>query len=155
MRSIDLTVAELEYAYRAERDPDVKERVFLVLRLREGASGYSVAKAIHRSEGWVAKWRRRYREKGLKGLRDLPRSGRRKALPDKVEAKIRRLIESRPEGWRASEIQELIYQHGHIRYHAKYLYRLMHRWGLELQTPRRGFVETASPAEKRAFKKGR
>lgn len=148
-------LAELEEAYRAERDPDVRERVLLVLRLEEGASGYALARFLHRSDGWVSKWRRRYREGGLEGLRNLPRSGRRRALPDRVEAKIRRTLESKPEGWKVNEIHELIFRQGHVRYHAKYLYRLMHRWGLELQAPRRGFVKAASPEERRAFKKGR
>lgn len=145
----------MEEAYKAEDDSDVKERILLILQIQDGASGYSVARALHRSDGWVSKWRHRYREMDLEGMRDLPRSGRRRALPDKIETKIRRLIESRPEGWRVSEIHELIYRHGHIRYHAKYLYRLMHRWGLELQSPRKSFVTAASPEEKLAFKKGR
>ena len=77
--------------YREEEGPDVKERLLLVLRVEgDGMVPARVAKELHRSRPWTSFWLERYREEGVDGLKDKPRSGRPPKLSEEVQMEIRR-----------------------------------------------------------------
>ena len=59
------------------KHPKVKERLLLVIRVREdGQVPFRVVKEMHRSNPWASDWLKRYDEEGTVGLKDRDRSGR-------------------------------------------------------------------------------
>src|ERR1022692_1429313 len=90
---------ELEVLYREEEHPDVKERLLLILRVEgDGMVPARVAKELHRSRPWTSLWLARYREEGVDGLKDKPRSGRPPKLTEEGQMEIRREVSSREQG---------------------------------------------------------
>ncbi|MBX3484245.1 IS630 family transposase [Phenylobacterium sp.] len=72
-------------------------RARIVLGCAEGAQNKDVAARLGVSENTVGKWRRRFAEHRLEGLRDEPRSGTPRTLEDaQIEAVIVRTLESLP-----------------------------------------------------------
>lgn len=72
-------------------------RARIVLGCAEGAQNKDVAARLGISENTVGKWRRRFAEHRLEGLRDEPRSGTPRTLDDaRIEAVIVRTLESLP-----------------------------------------------------------
>ena len=72
-------------------------RARIVLGCAEGEQNKAVAARLGVSENTVGKWRRRFAERRLEGLRDEPRSGTPRTLEDaRIEAVIVRTLESLP-----------------------------------------------------------
>ena len=72
-------------------------RARIVLGCAEGAENKQVAARLGVCENTVGKWRRRFAEHRLEGLRDEPRSGTPRTLEDaRIEAVIVRTLESLP-----------------------------------------------------------
>ena len=68
--------AELERIVRAVRsEVRMVLRARIVLAAAEGLSGLEICERVGCSEPTVTKWRGRYAERGIEGLRDAPRSG--------------------------------------------------------------------------------
>ena len=138
-----LSSQHLDYAYRHESDANMRERIFLVRRVKvDKEEGQSVAELeLHRSRGWAYKWLKRYNNnENLEGLKDKPRSGR---PPDITEEKllgIKKELSENPSGWRAKEIMNIIYKKTGVRYHEVHIYRLLHKWGFSPKVPRKRFV---------------
>jgi putative transposase len=146
--------SDLEDLYRREDDPDVKERLLLVLRVEgDGMVAARVAKELHRSKFWASFWLARYREEGLGGLSDKPREGRPSKLSEEVQMEIKRELSSRKQGWTTDQVTQLITEKGKVKYHFTHVYRLMHRWGFKEKVPQRRHVNTAPMEEKQDFKK--
>ena len=74
---------QLDYAYGHEPDANVREIILLLRRVRidkqEAASAAELE--LHRSRGWAYKWLKRYKNEGMLGLKDKPRSGRPADVP--------------------------------------------------------------------------
>ena len=75
----------LQKAHNAEKNAKVSRRIQLVMFiLIDGMNASEAARQLKMSRAWGSKWTKRYREGGLAGLQDLPRSGR----PPKVHPGI-------------------------------------------------------------------
>ncbi len=146
--------SKLANLYKRESDPNVKERLLLVLKVEgDGMIPARVAKDLHRSRTWASDWLARYDNESVDGLRDRPKSGRPAQLSPQVVFKIRkRLTESR-QGWSTKQVNDIILQEGGIKYHCVHIYRLLHKWGFKQKVPRKVHVNTASKEEKDTFKK--
>ena len=68
--------AELDRRYRTTRDATARTRYQMVLLRADGASLADVARWVGVAPRMVAKWLRRYRQQGLRGLGDKARPGR-------------------------------------------------------------------------------
>jgi transposase len=69
--------AELERIVRAvSSEVRMVERARIVLCAMEGMTGEQIVEEVGCSPPTVVKWRGRYAQRGLEGLRDAPRSGR-------------------------------------------------------------------------------
>ena len=67
---------ELERIVRAvSSEVRMVERARIVLAAAEGLKGVEIAERVGCSEPTVVKWRGRYAERGIEGLKDAPRSG--------------------------------------------------------------------------------
>ena len=73
---------ELERRARAEKLPfqDV-QRARIVLYAAEGLHDTEIAARLDTSPGLVGRWRRRFAEQRLDGLKDMPRAGRPRRFP--------------------------------------------------------------------------
>jgi len=73
--------AELSRRVAAHKTPvRAARRARIILLAVEGVPSRQISAVVGMHESNVAKWRNRFREKGLKGLEDDPRSGRRRRL---------------------------------------------------------------------------
>jgi len=155
IKALDRT--RFEELYKKERDPKVRERLLLVLRVRgDGQVPARVVEEMHRSNPWASEWLARYGDEGIEGLRNRPKSGRPCKLPAEVVIRIRKRLKESKQGWTTKQAYELIVKEGGgVEYHYRYLYRLLHRWGFKQKVPRKVHVNTASPEEKEQFKKER
>ncbi|MHB1571070.1 MAG: IS630 family transposase [Solirubrobacteraceae bacterium] len=79
IKQIEVSVedrAELERIVRAvSSEVRMVERARIVLAASEGLKGVEICERVGCSEPTVVKWRGRYAERGIEGLRDAPRSG--------------------------------------------------------------------------------
>ncbi|MDN5867743.1 MAG: helix-turn-helix domain-containing protein [Candidatus Nitrosocosmicus sp.] len=106
---------------RTEKDAKVKERMLLVLNVvYYGRIASQVARTLHKSKGWASQWLKRYREKGLDGLKDRPKGGRHPKIPKQVEYRIRKTLKESNTGWSTKQVEELIIHESGIRYHHNY-----------------------------------
>ena len=149
---------ELTNLYKKESDPNVKERLLLVLKVKvDDRIPARVARELHRSRTWASDWLARYSKEGIEGLKNKPKSSRPPKLSREIVLRIRRkLIESK-QGWSTKQIQDMIIREsgGGVKYHYIYIYRLLHKWGFKLKVPRKIHINTASKEERGAFKKER
>ena len=73
----NLTRTRFEQLYKRESNADTKERMLLVLNVvYDKHIPAQTARDLHRSRTWASDWLKRYREEGIEGLRDRPKSGR-------------------------------------------------------------------------------
>ena len=147
---------ELTNLYKKESDPNVKERLLLVLKVKvDDTIPARVARELHRSRTWASDWLARYSKEGIEGLKNKPKSGRPPKLSQEIVLKIRRKLTESKQGWSTKQIQDMIIREsdGGVKYHYIYIYRLLHKWGFKLKVPRRIHINTASKKERGAFKK--
>ncbi len=66
-----LAKSKLVNLYKKENDPKVKERLLLIIKVREdGQIPFHVVKEMHRSNPWASDWLKRYDKEGLEGLKN-------------------------------------------------------------------------------------
>jgi transposase len=151
--------SKLANLYKRESDPNVKERLLLVLKVEGGGGGGGgmiparVAKELHRSRTWASDWLARYSKEGIKGLKNRPKSGRPPKLPEEIALKIKRKLKESKQGWSTKQVEDMIIKESGVKYHYIYIYRLLHKWGFKEKVPKRVHVNTASKEEKDTFKK--
>jgi len=149
-----LTKSQLVNLYKKEKDPKVKERLLLVIRVMcDHHIPYRVVKEMNRSNPWASDWLKRYDEEGIDGLKDRAKSGRRPELPEEIEYEIKTILRENNQGWTTKQIEELIIRESGIKYHYTHIYRVVKKWGLKQKVPRKVHVNTASKEEKDEFKK--
>lgn len=147
---------QLEKVYRGEEDPDVRERMLPVLRVKgDGVRPSAVSRELHRTKPWASKWLERFQKEGVDGLKTRPRSGRPPRLSTEVVQGIRREPSESRQGWKTRHVYDLIVKRSGVRFHYTRVYQLLHEWGFRLKVPRKRHVNTASGEEKEDFKKGR
>lgn len=145
--------SDLEQAYKSEKDGRVKERILLIMLLKDGKIPAHAAKELHRAKSWAYTWRDRYDAEGIEGLRDKPRSGRPPRISQKVQVSIRKQLMSYPYGWKTKEVMRLIYRKAGVIYSETHVCRLLHKWGFRRKVPIKSHFKTASMKEKEEFKK--
>jgi putative transposase len=144
----------LDKAYKNEHDARVKERILLIIRVSPDKQHIeSVASELHRSRAWAYKWYKRYKDEGIKGLRDRSRSGKPSMLSSETTDKIIQELSNSNTGWDFRQVMDLIQQKAGVRYHEVHIRRLLHKWGFSSKVPQKRFVRTASQKEKNSFKK--
>jgi transposase len=149
-----LTKYELVNLYKKERDPKVKERLLLVIRvICDHQIPFHVVKEMNRSNPWASDWLKRFNEEGIEGLKDRTKSGRRPELSEETEYEIKTILKESSTGWTTKQIEELIIRESGIKYHYTHIYRVVKKWGLKQKVPRKVHVNTASKEEKEEFKK--
>src|SRR5919107_800717 len=100
VRTVEIPEAdrrELQRRARAKGAPArVVERARIVLLSAEGVPGKEIAARVGCAEPTVVTWRRRYAERGLAGLEDLPRRGKPAQLPEALRDRVLELTLTAP-----------------------------------------------------------
>lgn len=66
------TTDEIWKAYRQEKDGDVKERLLMIIWLKEGVSSYEVGRRLNCPHSKALYWQKRFKKKGMLGLHTMP-----------------------------------------------------------------------------------
>ena len=104
-----LTKSKLVNQYKKENDPKVKERLLLIIKVREdGQILFRVVKKIHRSNPWAFDWLKRYDRDGLKVLNDRIKSGRLPEVSEEVSFSIKKELSNSNQNWTTKQVKELI-----------------------------------------------
>jgi len=150
-----LTKSKLVNLYKKENDPKIKERLLLIIRVREDKQiPFRVVKEMHRSNNpWALDWLKRYDKEGLEGLRNRTKSGRPSKLTEETSYQIKKELSISIQGWTTKQAEELIIKKSGIKYHYTHIYRILRKWGFKQKVPRKVHVNTASNEEKESFKK--
>ena len=86
------------FAARPKTAQALAQRARIILACAEGLQNKAVSPQLEVHAMTVGKWRRRFLEQRLEGLRDEPRSGAPRTIEDEqIEALITRTLESQPE----------------------------------------------------------
>ena len=149
-----LTKSKLVNLYKKENDPKVKERLLLIIKVREDKQiPFRVVKEMHRSNPWASDWLIRYDKEGLEGLRNRTKSGRPSEISEEISYQIKKELKENNKGWTTKQVEELIIKKSGVKYHYTHIYRILRKWGFKQKVPRKIHVNTASMEEKEAFKK--
>ena len=114
---------------------DVK-RARIVLLSAEGVPGKQIAARVGCAEPTVVTWRRRYAERGLAGLEDLPRPGSPSVLPDALRDRVLELTLTQPPTaygathWSSRLLATALAAEGTPISHAT-IARIWHRFGVQ------------------------
>ena len=149
-----LPKAKLVNLYKKENDSKVKERLLLVIKVREDKQiPFRVVKDMHRSNPWASDWLKRYDKYGIDGLKDRIKSGRPSEISKEISYQIKKELQESIQGWTTKQVKELIIKKSGIKYHYTHIYRILRKWGFKQKVPRKVHVNTASNEEKNDFKK--
>ncbi len=134
---------ELEKAYKKEKDHKVRTRMVVVRMVRVcNMSVKETADIQGRSPNWVRNWLRRFDDGGLQGLRDLPRCGRPRRIPQDVIDGI--IAKASCCKITPSELQQKIHKDTGVKLHITYVRKIMHRQNLSPKAPRKVHVSRAN-----------
>lgn len=142
----------LQDNYKKENDPDIRERILIVIELTRGESTRDIADRFGFSQGKVIYWSKRFRKRGLDGLRTRPRSGKPRELSDKEIETIKEKLGSNPYGWTSKSVREMIYNDHGVMYSCRHIVRLLHKWNFRMIRPRKKNA-AVDEAKRKAFKK--
>lgn len=92
----DEQLAEVEQAINSSVHPEVRQRAIAIRLLHLGQTPEAVAQVVLVSANTVWTWHRRYRQHGLMGLADQPRSGRRTKADKEYITRLEQLLETEP-----------------------------------------------------------
>ena len=149
-----LTKSKLVNLYKKENDSKVKERLLLVIKVREDKQiPFRVVKEMHRSNPWASDWLKRYDKEGIDGLKDRTKSGRPSEISEEISYQIKKELQESNHGWTTKQVEELIVKKSGIKYHYTHIYRILRKWGFKQKVPRKVHVNTVSKEEKNDFKK--
>ena len=154
----DISGRDLEFFYKKEKDPKVKERLLMIIHIKEGWVSREVAKIIRKSHVAVAYWVNRFNKEGIEGLKNRPKSGRpTKIAKDKIELlwnDIRRQPKEfgyKQQFWSTKLLKIHIREKYGKSYSDRHVQRIFHKLGFSLIKPRQRHIK-ANKAEEIAFK---
>src|SRR3954451_13806977 len=141
------------------RDARAARRMLALALVLEGASREEAARAAGMDRQTLRDWVRRYNEEGLAGLRDRPRSGRKRRLTAGQEAELAAAVERGPDPdrdgvvrWRRVDLRALIEARCAVRLRERSVGKLLRRLGFA-RLPVRPQHPKADEAAQEAFKK--
>jgi len=92
----DEQLGEVEQAINSSEHPEVRQRAIAIRMLHLGQTPEAVSQVVLVSANTIWTWHRRYRQSGLQGLADKPRSGRPHKADEGYLVKLEQLLETDP-----------------------------------------------------------
>ena len=138
-----ISVKELEQKYKKEKDRKIKQRLHILLLLREGWTQREVAKMIHISNGIVPFWKKRFESGNFETLQDKEGRGVKSKLSDEHMSMTGSFIEEGvlmengyTRGCKTKDIVEFINYNFGISYTPRDCQRILKWINCALQVPR-------------------
>lgn len=144
-------VQKLWEVYRGEEDSKVRERLLMVIWMKEGASSYEVGRRLNCPHSKAMYWKKRFDEGGYTALKTRPRPGKPPKVLEEDMDRIRNKLMS-GDYWQTQWVLDLIYQETGVVYSERHVVRLLHAWGFERIRPRKEHVQ-ADEKERKKFSK--
>jgi transposase len=140
VRTVELPEADRRELRRRARSKGAParevERARIVLLAADGVPGKQIAARVGCAEPTVVTWRRRYAERGLAGLEDLPRPGTPSPLPEALRDRVLELTLTEPPTrfgathWSSRLLAAALAAEGTPISHAT-IARIWHRFGVQ------------------------
>ncbi len=139
----EYSLQKIEEGFKAESDVKIKERLQLILHLREGYSQREVAQMLRVSNGKVSFWKQRFESKGFEGLYDKEGRGRKAELKDEEFSMLASALAdgylmkkgyTRP--YKTKDVVKFIFDNFEIKYTIRHVRRILQTMGLRLKVPR-------------------
>jgi len=137
------SVQSLKNLYRSETNAKVKQRLQIVIYLKDKKNMREIAELLHISLGIIPYWKQRFESGGIAGLKDKKGRGRKSNLNEKDKKKIAKEIDNGivlndgyRRGYKTKDVQEMIKKLYGIIYTARHVRRLMHNMDYALKVPR-------------------
>ena len=139
----EISLNELETKYKKEKDRKIKQRLHIILLLREGRTQREVAKMIHISNGIVPFWKARFESGGFASLQDKEGRGIKPKLDEEELSMLGSAIEEGilledgyRRGHKTKDVIEFINSNFGIKYTARHCRRILQMINCSLQVPR-------------------
>ena len=133
----------LERKFKAETNFRVRERIQMMLYLREGHTQREASSILHVSTGLVPYWKERFEKKGFAGLKDKKGRGLKPKLNKKQLRKLTSSIDDGimmsdgyKRGWKTKDAKVYLQRQFNITYTARHCTRLLNRMNYRLNVPR-------------------
>ena len=138
-----ISVKELEQKYKKEKDRKIRQRLHILLLLREGWTQREVAKMIHISNGIVPFWKKRFESGNFETLQDKEGRGVKSKLSDENISMTGSFIEEGvlmengyTRGCKTKDVVEFINSNFGIVYTPRHCQRILKWINCSLQVPR-------------------
>jgi len=139
----EISASDLEKRYKKEKDRKIKQRLHILLLLREGWTQREVAKLIHISNGLVPFWKSRFESEGFNSLEDKVGRGLKSKLNDEELGSLGSAIEegvimedNYRRGYKTKDAIDFINSNFGIKYTARHCRRILQMINCSLQIPR-------------------
>ena len=139
----EISANELETKYKKEKDRKIKQRLHIILLLREGWTQREVAKMIHISNGIVPFWKARFESGGFASLQDKEGRGIKPKLDEEELSMLGSAIEEGVlledgyrRGYKTKDAIEFINSNFGIGYTPRHCQRILKWINCSLQVPR-------------------
>ena len=143
MRLQNYSLKEIEQVYKAETDFKVRERLQILLHLREKYAEREVSAMMRVSTGKVPFWKKRFESDGFEGLYDKEGRGRK---ADLSEEELSMLASALADGYlmnngytrpyKTKDVSKCILDNFGVQYTIRHVRRLLMQMGLRLKVPR-------------------
>lgn len=127
-------VCILEDRLKKEKNSKVRDRLRMIILLKEGYKQKEVAKIMRTTERTVYTWKNRYEEEGIKGLKTREKPGRKRKLSDEDMERLKKLLKQK-EYWTTRGVRNLIKIEFGIEYTLRHVARILRKLGMKYQKP--------------------
>ncbi|MEA2097029.1 MAG: winged helix-turn-helix domain-containing protein [Candidatus Cloacimonadota bacterium] len=139
----NVSLKELDRRFKLEKDRKVKERIHILLLLKEKYTQLEISDILHISTGKVPFWKARFEKEGFKGLLDKTGRGRKSVIADEQLRKLK-LALSKPitmvngytRGWQTKDVSLFIRQKYGLSYTSRNIRKIVSKFGLVRLVPR-------------------
>ncbi|MEK6897013.1 MAG: helix-turn-helix domain-containing protein [Nanoarchaeota archaeon] len=137
------SVADLENKFKSEEDLRAKSRIQIVIFLREGKTQREVSAELRLSTGIVPYWKKRFEQKGVKGLKDKIGRGRKSELSKKQMNELSSALDNGikmkdgyKRGFKTKDVREFIKNKFGVIYTTRNCLKKLRKMGYTLKVPR-------------------
>ena len=133
----------LEQRFKSETDVKVRERIQMMLHLREGYAQREVSSMLHVSVGIVPFWKARFEKQGFVGLEDKDGRGVKPKITEEQLSMLRSAIDEpikTPDGysrgWKSKDVRIFLNEEFSLSFTRQHVCKILHLIGCSLQVPR-------------------
>jgi len=143
MKISNYSLEEIRNKFKNEKDVNVKERLHLIFKIREGFNYREIVQMLDICLGRITFWKQRFESEGFDGLYDKEGRGRKSELTDE---ELSMLASSLAEGhlmnngytrpYKTKDVVTFLLDNFEIEYTVRHVRRLLQQIGLRLKVPR-------------------